>query len=818
MRTPEEPGFRPARANVLFETIKKPASSWRWVGLLMLLSLAAIYPALVWNSGAFAYDAALEHIYRAVTFSQAIGDGVLYPRWVQFLHVGLGSPLFTFQGPLPYFVLDVLYRLGLPHPLGWRLLISAGLLAASTGTFLLLYEITKQRWPALVAAVAFLYAPYVLRNTLQRGSNEAFSMVLYPWVLWALIWLAHRPGMGRFLVATLLWTACIAAHVLGPLMIFPVAGLLAVGLSWRYRTWTPLLALIAGGLLAAFIWAPMIPEQAFVHVERNFSNADALPWNNPIPLESLLAPPAVYDVLRDNNGPGDRVGLLQSLLLLLGVPAMVIAWRRGRRDLAIWIGAATLVGLVLFWLFTGASDWVWRLFAPILGRIQYRTRLMGMQALAAAVVAGLMMALLPPRWQRLVAPVLAAVLVLVALPSLYIELQHRYAPFGSTVTLQEVRETEARLGGKALTAYGEFTPRWREAPFDQAAISAQTGTALGLDFDAETSPLAGPSDGVQITASEVKSQHWDLAVEVSQPTTLTLNLLYYPRWQATVGGQSVPLSAQPVTGLAQLRVPAGNTSVVLRYGRTAMEWAGFVVSGLTVVILAVLVAWSWRRRWSKRQEIGSDHRGFAQMSAAAEAGEHRAISPPLWMLVGIAGLLLFKGLYVDRSTTWLRCSSTAERVCGADATVDVAFDGTPVGPSLRGYTVPSYEARPGKDLQVTLYWQGVADGAQPVQSFVHVRNSQPEQAVNPRTGSDIWAQDEHPAPGGLSTTEFLPGRIYLDAFRVPLPDDMPPGEYFLEVGWFDPTTGEQLAPSTETMPPPLRELWRSVLLPSVTIK
>jgi hypothetical protein len=47
---------------------------------------------------------------------------------------------------------------------------------------------------------------------------------------------------------------------------------------------------------------------------------------------------------------------------------------------------------------------------------------------------------------------------------------------------------------------------------------------------------------------------------------------------------------------------------------------------------------------------------------------------------------------------------------------------------------------------------------------------------------------------------------------------MPPGEYFLEVGWFDPATGEQLDPAPETVTPPLKILWRSVLLPPVRIR
>ena len=63
----------------------------------------------------------------------------------------------------------------------------------------------------------------------------------------------------------------------------------------------------------------------FLQFERDFSSSDALPWNNPLPLDRLLAFPAVYDTAREINDAGDRVGLLQTVLLIAAVPAAVYA-------------------------------------------------------------------------------------------------------------------------------------------------------------------------------------------------------------------------------------------------------------------------------------------------------------------------------------------------------------------------------------------------------------------------------------------------------------------------------------------------------------
>jgi hypothetical protein len=779
----------------------------RWIWLLSVVAGFAIYPALTRNIAAVAYDAATVHIYQGVVYSDAVSDGNVYPRWVQFLHLGLGSPLFTFRAPLTYAGMDWLSRLGLPHPIGWRVMIAVGLLAACAGTYLLVKELTGRRWAALVSAVAFLYAPYVLRNAFERGSPEALGTFLYPWILWGLVRLAKRPTGGRFLLASGLWAVCIASHVLAPLMLAPLALVLAIFLVWRYHTCTPVLALLAGGLMTAFIWMPMATEQRWVHVERDFQAGFASPASNPLSLDRLLALPAVYDVARDNNATGDRVGWWQVLCLVFGVSTTIYAWRKGRRNLALAAGATTIVGILLFWMLTSGSDPLWRLLDPILRRLQYRSRLMGIQALVIAILTGLCFAILPRRWERPLGLVLIALLILSALPSLYAELQHRYAPLEGEVTLPQVRQAEIATGGIAFTSFGEFMPRWRTLALDQA-VSEQ----LGQNFDPQNSPLADPAAGVSVKSARVLSNAWDLSIESAQPTTLTLNLLFYPRWKAFLDGATAPLQPQPSSGYVQIAAPAGAHQIALRYGTTPAELLGWTVSLVTLLTLLGLAVLR-RPNGIMRHWPVATSRAYAT-GVGVSISEDAALAPPWWLLASLTAALVFKVTYVDASTTWLRCVSTPDRVCGAQATTDVPFAG---GPRLRGYSVPQATFKPGETVRVNLYWQGEQNLSKRLVSFVHIRNSQKGRPLNPRTDNEIWAQDEHETLSGFSTAEYLPGRLYVDEFRLPLPADIPPGEYFLEIGWYDPVTGEQLEPQAEAVTAPLGVLWRSILLPPVEI-
>lgn len=778
-------------------------ASLKWAWLLVLLVAPVLLTSLLKDIGGVSYDAAAEHIPRAVVFSNILNDGVLYPRWAQFLHWGLGSPLFTFQPPLPYYGMHILAQLGLSYPLGWRWLIAAGFAVAFAGAYLLVRELSGRKWAAVVAAVAYLYAPYVLRNAIERGSNEAYSVFLYPMVLWTLLWLARRPSYGRFLLATLVWAACIGMHVLGPLMLAPFAFLLALGVGWRHKTAAPVLALVAGGLLTAFIWAPMgLPsggEQRWVHVERDFRQADAIPATNPLALDDMFAPPAVFDVARDNNNVGDRVGLVHTALLLLGIPAAVYAWRRNR-PLAIALIAACTAGLFLLFLLTPWSDWLWRLTSSITAKLLYRTRLMGVQGLAAAAVAGLTVAALPRRWQRTSAAVVVAALVLAAIPSLYVELEHHYAEFKLPLDLPQVRAAEIRANGSALTAFGEFTPLMRTAPFDDEALAE-----LGADFDAQRNPLAG--GGLVLRSADVRNQSWNLRVVSTAPTTATLHLLYYPRWRAAVDGQPAPLGFQPETGYVQVPVPAGEHSLALTYATTPVERLGLVVSGLTVLALVLAGAWAILRRRAPADR--------ARSPEAPGRDEPREPGVPFWSLVGLTALLAVKLFVLDPYTGAFRCESSETQICGAQVVTNASFVDAP---RLRGYSVASYTLRPGEDLRLTLYWQGAEPAPRKLSTFVHVRPMTAEQPGNPRSPNGMWVQAERIAPGGLVTTDFLPGKLYEDPYHLKLPEDIPAGQYYLEVGWFDPSSnGEQVDVQPESLQPPLRILWRSVLLPDLTI-
>lgn len=155
------------------------------------------------------------------------------------------------------------------------------------------------------------------------------------------------------------------------------------------------------------------------------------------------------------------------------------------------------------------------------------------------------------------------------------------------------------------------------------------------------------------------------------------------------------------------------------------------------------------------------------------------------------------------------------QLCNATARTDLQFVG---GPKLVGYAVPTFELKPGATFPVTLYWQRDEEHSTALASFAHIRPSREGQPANPRSENGMWAQGENWEPAGVPSDRFWDGQVYADQFRLDIPADMPAGVYFFEIGWFNTQTHEQLEPQPETITPPYAILWRSVLLPPLTVQ
>jgi hypothetical protein len=106
------------------------------------------------------------------------------------------------------------------------------------------------------------------------------------------------------------------------------------------------------------------------------------------------------------------------------------------------------------------------------------------------------------------------------------------------------------------------------------------------------------------------------------------------------------------------------------------------------------------------------------------------------------------------------------------------------GVELLAYEVDSLFVKPGGAIDLMLYWAARSEIEEDYTVFTHLIDAQDR----------LWAQqDNQPGEGEHPTSGWREGEVVADKYHLLLPNDMPAGQYRLEVGMYQWWTGERLS-------------------------
>lgn len=161
-----------------------------------------------------------------------------------------------------------------------------------------------------------------------------------------------------------------------------------------------------------------------------------------------------------------------------------------------------------------------------------------------------------------------------------------------------------------------------------------------------------------------------------------------------------------------------------------------------------------------------------------------AASPPNWPNRDVADEWLRENgiLFRSANLNGMRAEEYVSRVVTQGGTT--ANFGDVV--RLLGAQIPA-ELEPDGSLPVLLDFEATARTGAALKTFVHLIGP-----VNPSTGTPLWAQDDQPPQDSLDTRNWEPGLRYRDRFVLSGLDQLPPGDYQIVTGWYDPETGQRL--------------------------
>jgi len=149
-----------------------------------------------------------------------------------------------------------------------------------------------------------------------------------------------------------------------------------------------------------------------------------------------------------------------------------------------------------------------------------------------------------------------------------------------------------------------------------------------------------------------------------------------------------------------------------------------------------------------------------------------------------------------------------ETAVAAGEPLDVTFQGLTL---VSGAVHAPKSVSGGDEILVDLAWRADAVLPKDYTIFVHVLGA----AFNPATNGPLWGQqDAAPWAGQWPTSSWQPGDEALERYCLTLPDDIPAGDYQLEIGVYDPQTGERLTASNADG----QALGDHLALPGFTVK
>jgi hypothetical protein len=521
---------------------------------------------------------------------------LLYPHWLPAANYGAGEPRFVFYPPVSW-TLGAL--LGTVLPWTWT---------PQAFTFLALFSCASafyalaRRWVsspiAAAAACLYLVNPYLLFVAYERTAyGELLAATAMPLVV--LYALHPRTPMARLaLVVAALWLTNAPAAVMGCYLLLGCAAAMVVAARAAWPAVRAVTALALGTGVASVYVLPAWYEQRWVEIARvtgpGMRVEDSFLFGH-------TGEPFHDQVLHTASS-------IAVLILATGLLCVAASWLALRKQstaarLLHAVLAAGLVAILL--LLLPISETVWQ-HAPQLHFLQFPWRWLLVASMLAVLAAAAAVQSLRLATSRAL-PLIAATVLCLGAWGAGRYAQHHFAQFcddednvrAQLTLLAPAAAAEAPTGFEGTD---EYTPAAADNGEIQQGLPAVRLLLAPEDDEGDDSatpnpdwqPSARTPGSLHIT--EWTAEHKRLTLNAPAPSYAVLRLLDYPAWQVELNGQALTHRPHREDGLLTLPIPAGTTTVDVRYRSTPDVLAGRLLSLVSIGALAVCGGWSKRRR------------------------------------------------------------------------------------------------------------------------------------------------------------------------------------------------------------------------------
>ncbi len=515
-------------------------------------------------------------------FSAQFWHGDVYPRWLQGMNGGDGSPAFFYYPPLPYFITSFFAFLLPLDPFGYTAIAASALLSFVISGFAF-YALARQEnapaGAALLGSLLYIAAPNHL------AQNFYYSLLFGS--VWAAAWVPllllffRRVTAGKP-YAVIGFAVAFALLILSnmPLSILFIPLALAYGAlflsrgQWRWQVAQMALALALGaGLSACYLlpgflytgyanldmyWSTNVP---FVRFFMNLSDFR----NSAHGIETLTTGYGI--VMRDLNR------LLYQIYWIASAIVLFCAWRAApasRQRMLLLVA-----GVVALLLMLPVTAVLWNHVLPI-EILQLSERLFAL----TTVCITLLMVYAWPR-MKMAAYGIVAVSCMAAV----------LIGYGKHTTLAEFKATH-RLQYTAFSMQVEQYAGFLPTP----DLMGRYGTLEGLATLKQESAQVHAVSGDAVTEVRIwQPRNIVFHYRASQPSVVEVRQLDFAGYRALLAGSDLDVRRDNTTGRVLLDLPAGEGDVTVQLTALLPEIAGDGISLLSVAMLVLLLLFELRK-------------------------------------------------------------------------------------------------------------------------------------------------------------------------------------------------------------------------------
>ncbi len=538
--------------------------------LLVLLMVVLLFPTY-WGMLRFGiYSMHDFHLFRLFEFDKCIQDLQIPCRWAPDSAFAYGQPMFNFYGQFPYVVGEVFRFLGLSVVDSTKAAFITSLVASALTMFLLSRQLWKNNYAAMLSALIYVYAPYRAVDVWVRGAlPEALAFVWFPLITYFFNqYIEDRRGRNLFWFS-LSFAGLIITHNLSAVMFTFFLIPWGLYMLYTHKAWNLIPKFILAGILTlglvAFYVLPVAVESQYITLGKTTQGYYDYRIHY-VTLNQLLI--SRYwgfgaSVWGEDDGLSLAVGSVQWIipLLVLGWVLVTRSWKKYDKFIILFF-----MGWGMLLLTHNKSTPLWNALPP-LAYVQFPWRFLGSAVFLFAAASGALITFI----RKPVLQLITVMVVLAALISLNAQFFYEDLWFAEGDAQQF---SGNRFEFHASSAVSDFWPVTApKTPIHLAPLQPLI--------------LEGSGSG-QLISKTSNTGDYQLTIQ-SPKAEVSIPIVYFPGWQATLNNQPVTIYPKGEYGLITLPVSQGQSQVKVHFVNTPIRTLGNVISLFTILVFIGLV-------------------------------------------------------------------------------------------------------------------------------------------------------------------------------------------------------------------------------------